>query len=108
MISSEEKASMFEVQDNKRHQALRKVSAVAFTPAAIAKWEDQVVARVNMAVARIKRDAVSNHADIYKLWMFMTFDIITELAFGQSWDQLEQEEVSKVPVERSQSRGDAI
>ena len=65
----------------------------AFTSAAIASYEAIVVANVNLAVKRLKDVTSGGPADMLKVWTFMTFDIITELAFGQSFGQLQQDEV---------------
>ena len=91
---------MFETMGNKRHARLRRINEPAFTPSETLTYEDTVREKVALAVSRLKKLASEGKADMLKIWTFMTFDIITELAFGQSFGQLEQSEASSTRCSR--------
>ena len=105
-ISSEAEASMFESVDNKRHASLRKVNAPAFAHSEVLTYETTVREKVDLAVTKLKELVGSGQADVLKIWTFMTFDIISELSFGQSFQQLEQDEVRITIAESGHSFAD--
>ena len=84
---------MFESIGNKRHASLRKVNAPAFAYAEVLTYETTVLEKVGLAVTKLKELMGDGQADMLKMWTFMTFDIISELSFGQSFQQLKQDEV---------------
>jgi len=87
---------IFSMIDPKQHAERRKLFAPLWTNSALhGHWEAMVQKKVELAVSRIKRDALQEEADIFKWWTFMTTDVISHLAFGESTNMLERESVSK-------------
>lgn len=85
---------VFSMLDPKEHAARRKLFAPLWTNSALHEhWEDMVTEKVRLTVSKIKRDALSDEADVFKWWTFMTTDVISHLAFGESLQMLERESV---------------
>ena len=61
MIRSENAASIFKPQGNKRHQMLRKIDAHLHTASAVTVWEDLVTSKGRLAVLKIHRDASTSY-----------------------------------------------
>lgn len=91
---------MFDSIENKRHASLRKTNAPAFAHSDVLTYETTVREEVGLAVTKLKELAGNGEADVLKIWTFMTFDIISELSFGQSFQQLTQDEV-KITIAES-------
>lgn len=73
----------------------RKLFAQALSKGSVYKWEDHIKRCVDLVIQKIKRDASTGSADILKWWTFMTIDVLGEVAFGESFQCLEQEQVSE-------------
>ncbi|KAH7371599.1 cytochrome P450 [Cadophora sp. MPI-SDFR-AT-0126] len=83
---------VFSMIDPKEHAERRRLFAPLWTNSALHEhWGAMVQKKAKLAVSRIKRDALQQEADIFKWWTFMTTDVITHLAFGESTDMLERE-----------------
>lgn len=57
-------------------------------------WEPALSKIVSLAVAKIKSEAITGSADIYKWWTLMTADVIGLLAFGETFQMTESGQVS--------------
>lgn len=80
--------------DPKEHAERRKLFAPLWTNSALHEhWEDMVIEKAQLAVSKIKRDALAGEACVYQWWTFMTTDVISQLSFGESTDMLKQEGV---------------
>ncbi|TGO35987.1 hypothetical protein BHYA_0139g00130 [Botrytis hyacinthi] len=78
--------------DPKVHAIRRKLFAHAFSKSSLkATWESDVRKKVDMAVQKIKRDALVGEVDILKFFMFMATDVIGHICFGESFGTLENE-----------------
>lgn len=85
---------IFSMIDPKEHSERRKLFASLWTNSALHEsWEDMVTEKVRLAVFKIRPDALAGEADIFQWWTFMTTDVISYLAFGESQDMLKQESV---------------
>lgn len=84
---------LFSMVNPKQHAQRRKLFAQSFSNSSILKFEDIVRGKVDLAVAKIKRDAKAGTADILKWFTFMATDAIGQLSFGQSFDMLQKETV---------------
>ncbi|TGO09964.1 hypothetical protein BTUL_0149g00430 [Botrytis tulipae] len=85
--------SLFTMIDQKRHGARRKMFAHAFSKSSLrANWEREIRKKTDMAVNKIKRDALLGEADILQFFMFMATDVIGHLCFGESFGTLEKEQ----------------
>ncbi|KAF9880089.1 cytochrome P450 3A17 [Colletotrichum karsti] len=51
-------------------------------------WETEIRHNVNLAVNKVKAEALSSSVNIHKWWTLMAADIISELSFGQSFGML--------------------
>ncbi|OIW26271.1 cytochrome P450 [Coniochaeta ligniaria NRRL 30616] len=81
---------IFEMRDPRQHAARRRLFARAFSNSSLRRnWEAEIRAKGDLAVARIKADALAGGADILKWWTLMTTDVISHLAFGESFHMLE-------------------
>lgn len=81
--------------DPKEHAVRRKLFAHAFSKSSLkATWEIDVRKKVDIAVKKIKRDALVGEVDIMKFFMFMATDVIGHICFGESFRTLENEQVS--------------
>lgn len=61
----------------------------------VREWEPQVAEIVDLTVAKIKRDLLETGvADVMKWWKFMTADVLGLIAFGESFNMVEKEQVS--------------
>ena len=86
--------NVFTMVDPEEHAKRRKLLSQPFNKSAIMRVEDVVRSKVDLAVAKIKRDAEVGKADILKWFTFMATDVLGELSFGESFDMLHKEEVS--------------
>ncbi|KIV94857.1 hypothetical protein PV10_02581 [Exophiala mesophila] len=83
---------VFSMIDPKEHAERRRLFAPLWTNSALHKnWEPAVIEKVKLAVANIRRDALTGEADVFKWWTFMTTDVISHLSFGESLDILKQQ-----------------
>lgn len=85
---------IFAMRDPHLHAARRRLFARAFSNSSLQRnWEDEIRAKAELAVAKIKADALAGGADILKWWTLMATDVIAHLAFGESFHMLEIGEV---------------
>lgn len=82
------------MSDPKQHATRRRLFAQAFSNSTIQTFEPAVREKVDLAVAKIKRDAEQDSADILKWFTFMATDVTGELSFGKSFEMLQHEQVS--------------
>ncbi|KAK1468143.1 cytochrome P450 [Colletotrichum cuscutae] len=83
------------ITDPKEHAVRRRLFSRAFTSLSLREnWELVVREKVELAVDRIRADALKGKADILKWWMLMTTDVIAHLSFGESFKTLELGEKS--------------
>jgi cytochrome P450 len=82
------------MRDPKQHAKRRQLLARGFSKSYLRQnWEGMVREKAEMAIGKIKRDALRGTADILKWWTFYTTDVIGHLSFGESFHKLEHEEV---------------
>ena len=87
--------SLIVMRDSKEHAAQRKLFARAFSKTCLRQnTETSIQERTKKVVARIKRDAESNTANILKLWTLYAADISGHIIFGDSLQMWELGEVS--------------
>ncbi|CAD6447400.1 69df3757-7534-448a-94f0-a57c67f8e179 [Sclerotinia trifoliorum] len=85
-------AGILSMVDPKEHAARRKLFSQAFSKSFLkTNWEPEVRKKAAMAVAKIKRDALIKEADILTFFTFMATDVVAHLAFGESFNLLENE-----------------
>ncbi|KAF7879839.1 uncharacterized protein EAF02_008009 [Botrytis sinoallii] len=83
---------VFSMIDVKDHGVRRKMFSHAFSKSSLkVTWESEIRKKTNMAVEKIKRDALVGEVDILKFFMFMATDVIGHLCFGESFGTLEKE-----------------
>ncbi|KAF4556634.1 Cytochrome P450-like protein 92 [Elsinoe fawcettii] len=83
---------VFSMIDVKEHAERRRLFAPLWTNSALHEhWEDMVIDKVRLAVSKIRRDALVGEACVFQWWTFMTTDVISQLAFGESTKMLQQE-----------------
>ncbi|KAI8934744.1 hypothetical protein NX059_008432 [Plenodomus lindquistii] len=83
---------IFAMLDPHDHAARRKLFARAFSNSNLrTNWEVDVRRKAELAVQRIKQDALEapNGADVLKWWTLMATDVIAHLSFGESFNMLE-------------------
>lgn len=98
---------MFGVRDAKKASARRRLFQLAGTKAAVIQWEQMLVQIVHKAVDKIKRDAKTSSADIFKWWQMMTLDVLGEIAFAESFKVLEMEQVGYMTLLHCQEKSRA-
>ena len=86
------KPGMFAETDPKVHATYRRLFAQAFSNSSTMTYEPIIRGKVTLAVDKIKRDASTGMADVYKWFTFLATDITGQLAFGKSFEMLEKEE----------------
>ncbi|KAF7859531.1 uncharacterized protein EAF02_010979 [Botrytis sinoallii] len=85
--------NLFSMINPKDHAARRKLLAHAFSKSSLkVNWESEVRKKTNLAVNKIKRDALAGEVDIMKFFMFMATDVVGHLCFGESFNMLESEQ----------------
>ncbi|KAG5978985.1 hypothetical protein E4U55_005684 [Claviceps digitariae] len=88
----DDKCSVFAIQDPRRASARRKLFQRTVTRAAVRQWEPVVVRLADLAVQKIKRDVLARgSADVTRWWSMMTADVLSMLAFGESYRIVERE-----------------
>jgi averufin monooxygenase len=83
--------NIFSTADPKEHGVRRRFYAKSFSQASLRKhWEPAVRDNVKKAVSKIRQDAQSGTADVFKWWMFMANDIVSLMTVGEGSSKLEQ------------------
>lgn len=85
--------TVFAIQDPRKASARRKLFQRAATRVSVQQWEPVISQIAKQAVRKIKRDAERGSADIAKWWSMMTADVLSSLAFGETYNIIETEEV---------------
>lgn len=81
--------------DLRDHSTRRKLLAHAFSKTSLTvNWEGEVRKKVTMAIDKIKRDALREEANILRFFTFMATDAVGHICFGESFETLENEQVS--------------
>jgi cytochrome P450 len=94
-LNNNPKPGIFSMRNPKEHAARRKLFARSFSKTYLRQnWESVVLEKVRLAVAKIKRDAEDDVADVLKWWTFLATDVSGTLMFGESFRMLELGEVS--------------
>lgn len=71
------------------------------TKKAVSEWEPQIERIVEQAVQKVKRDLKTERkCDVMKWWTFISSDVVGEIAFGKSFDNIEREEVGGLLVDK--------
>ncbi|KAM0217610.1 hypothetical protein ACHAQD_007353 [Fusarium lateritium] len=89
-ITPNREPGIFVMRDPHQHAARRRLFARAFSVSSLlANWEPVIRGKTELAVRKIKEDAKSAGADVFKWWTLMATDMIAELSFGESFRMLE-------------------
>lgn len=91
LLNRKDGESIFSTTDPEYHRRHRRLLSSPLSEANLRAVEPLVKSRVQLAMARIREEALSPRgvADIYKWLFFMATDIIGELSFGDSFRMLE-------------------
>lgn len=91
----DDQCTVFVIQDPRKASARRKLFQRSATRAAVQQWEPAVARLANLTVQKIKKDiSAKGTADVAKWWSMMAADVLTSLAFGESYRIIETEQVS--------------
>ncbi|KAM3068116.1 hypothetical protein ACMFMG_011165 [Clarireedia jacksonii] len=83
---------IFAFIDPKKHSTRRKLLSHAMSKSYLkTNWEADVRKKVEVAVQKIRRDALQGEADLLKWFTYMATDVMGNLAFGESFNALETE-----------------
>jgi cytochrome P450 len=88
---------IFAMRDPRDHAMRRRLFARAFSHNSLRNnWEGEVRSKVELAVQKIKHDAVGMQkgANVLDWWTIMATDVIAHLNFGDSFNMLEAGKVS--------------
>ncbi|KAG6106322.1 hypothetical protein E4U14_004684 [Claviceps sp. LM454 group G7] len=89
----DDQCTVFAIQDPRKASARRKLFQRSTTRAAVQQWEPVVARLANLTVQNIKRDiSAKGTADVAKWWSMMAADVLTSLAFGESYRIIETEQ----------------
>ncbi len=93
-ITPDRSPGIFTMRDPHRHSARRRLFAQPFSNSALMRnWGSEIRSKVEMAVSRMRQDAVAGEADVFRWWTLMATDLITHLCFGESFRMVEQGKV---------------
>ncbi|KAG6230416.1 hypothetical protein E4U26_007933 [Claviceps purpurea] len=82
----DDQCTVFAIQDPRKASARRKLFQRSATRAAVQQWEPVVAQLANLTVQKIKKDvSAKGSADVAKWWSMMAADVLTSLAFGESY-----------------------
>jgi cytochrome P450 len=91
--------NVFNAIDPGVHAVRRKALARPFSKSALRQnWETFTAAKARTAVSKIKQEADSGRADVFKWWTLLTTDIIGKLAFGEDFGMVDLGTVSRRPI----------
>ncbi|KAI1852146.1 hypothetical protein JX265_013117 [Neoarthrinium moseri] len=86
---------IFSMRNPKEHAQRRRMFARGFSKSGLrSNWEDIVRDTVEEAVARIKAEATHGTTDALKWWTLMAADVVSQLAFGHSFEMVRRGEKS--------------
>ncbi|OHW95971.1 cytochrome p450 [Colletotrichum incanum] len=76
--------SLSMILDNKEAKARRRLLQGPFNLLSLRQnWESEVRQQIELAVTKIRHEALSGLSNTHKWWTFMTADIISKMSFGQ-------------------------
>jgi len=84
---------VFGLNDPKKASARRQLFLRAGTRKIAAEWDPQIKQLVDLTVEKIKRDLRTGQCDVMKWWTLMTADVVGDLAFGESFNNVKNEKV---------------
>lgn len=85
---------VFTLVGNKEHSVRRRVLARPFSKTYLMEhWEKAIRVKCALAVEKIKEGAVRGDTDVFKWFKFMASDIMSLLAFGESFGNLDSGKV---------------
>ncbi|KAJ4179826.1 hypothetical protein NW755_012221 [Fusarium falciforme] len=79
---------LFTMRDPQAHAQRKRILGRSLT-AVRADQETTIRRLVELAISQIKTEAEDGRVDVYKWWRCLAVDVMTEMAFGQSFDLLE-------------------
>ncbi|KAF2022566.1 cytochrome P450 [Setomelanomma holmii] len=92
---SMQEPSLLTEPDDERHRKMRKIFAPGFSDRALKAQEDLIRAHVDKLVSVLSREAkTGRRIDIVRFYNCTTFDIIGELAFGESLGLLDNSQLN--------------
>lgn len=96
--------SMFNTNDASTHRRFRRLLTSPLAESSLVTHHDLIDSKARLAILKMRQEMkAKGAADLYKIWMHMTTDVIGELTFGESFKMLEQDEASsgsKLDAER--------
>ncbi|KAL8312494.1 hypothetical protein RB597_002900 [Gaeumannomyces tritici] len=87
-INSEGVRSMATHRDGAEHARLRRIFSPAFSEQALRRQASMLARHADALVARIRADSEAGAIDAVRVFNFATFDITTEIVFGESLGML--------------------
>ena len=94
---SDETSGVFNILNNKAASHRRRLFQSAGTKKIVVEWEPQVMELADLAVKKIKRDLQKyGSSDVLKWWTFMASDVTGALAFGESFNNILNEERNRM------------
>ena len=93
---------MFSTADPSFHSNRRRLLGPCFTEASLSTLEPVVLQRVRLAIRKLGEESKSaGSTDILKWWTLLAMDVIGELCFGESFQNLEAGKVSGCALKRT-------
>ena len=88
---------VFGLVDPKKASARRKLFQQAGTKKIVAEWEPNIIQLTRLTIHKIRSDLESTgRCDVMKWWTFMATDVSAELAFGESFGTVKNEEKNEM------------
>ncbi|EFY93357.1 cytochrome P450, putative [Metarhizium acridum CQMa 102] len=92
-LTAQSIANIFTTADVDYHRKLRRLMSAQLSESSLKSLLPAITSRVELAIQRMKEDMETRgFADVFKWSLFMTTDVIGELAFGESFQMLEKGE----------------
>lgn len=88
---SDSTSGLFCIRGRQEAIQRRKLFQQAGKPSVVREWEPFIVDIIARTIAKIKRDAASDKADLAMWWNIMTVDVLGKIAFGKSFNAVENE-----------------
>ncbi|KAK3384141.1 cytochrome P450 [Lasiosphaeria ovina] len=90
-LTTNESHNMFNTNNIELHRKYRRLLSGPMSETSLKAVLPLVESRVNLTIQRMREEMQkTGAADVFKWWLFMATDIIGELAFGSSFQTLEQ------------------
>lgn len=95
-LTAQPVASVFSTTDVDDHRRIRRLMAAQMSESSLKWLIPTVTSRVELAIQRMKEELQTRDlVDVFKWGLFMSTDVIGELAFGESFRMLENGEVCR-------------